>query len=153
MLQRGILYFLFEWQSKIMSCIAFCTWAEGAQKMVRPTLYEGKLDLERTHTRFHLAFRLPPPQYDPRTRTMAALDSGRSLLIVLLRHSMAGTPRSRPRLLRNLRLYSVQRSFGAVEEDNISRKAAPYSSDTCIANLFATLSKLKNENADAAAKS
>ena len=147
MLQRGILYFLFDWQSKIMSCIAFCTWAEGAQKMVRPTLYQGKLDLER------MAFRRPPPQYDPRTRTMAALDSGRSLLIVLLRHSMAGTPRSRPRLLRNLRLYSVQRSFGAVEEDNISRKAAPYSSDTCIANLFATLSKLKNENADAAAKS
>jgi hypothetical protein len=99
MLQRGILYFLFEWQSKIMSCIAFCTWAEGAQKMVRPTLYEGKLDLERTLTRFHLAFRLPPPQYNTRTRTMAALASGRSLLIVLLHHSMAGIPRSRPMLL------------------------------------------------------
>jgi hypothetical protein len=67
--------------------------------MVRPTLYEGKLDLERTHTRFHLAFRLPPPQYNTRTRTMAALASGSSLLIVLLHHSMAGIPRSRPMLL------------------------------------------------------
>ena len=131
MLQRGIFY-LFEWQSKIMSCILRFSQGLERKRWSDQVFIKENLILKEHSTDSTWLFGFRPiirSTYKNNDRS----SPGRSLLIVLMNHSMAGSPRSQPMLLRKLLLLVL----GYYDSSNCFRermfvKGAPYSSYTPI---------------------